>query len=124
MLSGLVNALVRSGVSDAHCGMRALRLEVIPRLDLRTTGMEFASEMVIRAAKESLEIREFPIEYHPPRRVSPSCPPCATDSGTCDTRVGRHRSAHTDSGRAAGDSGDAARGPRVCANAYASLLHE
>ena len=36
-----------------------------PRLDLRTTGMEFASEMVIRAAKEHLEIRQFAIDYHP-----------------------------------------------------------
>jgi hypothetical protein len=38
---------------------------VLPTLDLRTTGMEFASEMVIRAAKEKLDIRQFPIEYHP-----------------------------------------------------------
>jgi hypothetical protein len=45
--------------------MRALRREVLPRLDLRTTGMEFASEMVIRASKEDLDIRQFPIEYHP-----------------------------------------------------------
>jgi hypothetical protein len=45
--------------------MRALRREVLPRLDLRTTGMEFASEMVIRAAKEKLDVRQFPIEYHP-----------------------------------------------------------
>ncbi len=45
--------------------MRALRRDVLPRLDLRTTGMEFASEMVIRASKEQLRIAEFPIEYHP-----------------------------------------------------------
>jgi hypothetical protein len=45
--------------------MRALRRDVLPRLDLRTTGMEFASEMVIRASKEKLRIAEFPIEYHP-----------------------------------------------------------
>jgi hypothetical protein len=45
--------------------MRALRTDVLPRLDLRTTGMEFASEMVIRASKEKLRIAEFPIEYHP-----------------------------------------------------------
>jgi hypothetical protein len=45
--------------------MRALRRDILPTLDLRTTGMEFASEMVIRAAKEGLDIREFPIEYHP-----------------------------------------------------------
>jgi glycosyltransferase involved in cell wall biosynthesis len=65
ILSGLLNLLFRTGVSDAHCGMRAVRSEVLPRLDLRTTGMEFASEMVIRASKEKLKIAEFPIEYHP-----------------------------------------------------------
>jgi glycosyltransferase involved in cell wall biosynthesis len=65
VLTGILNVFFRTGVSDAHCGMRALRRDVLPRLDLRTTGMEFASEMVIRAAKERLDIREFPIEYHP-----------------------------------------------------------
>jgi hypothetical protein len=65
VLTGILNLFFRTGVSDAHCGMRALRREVLPRLDLRTTGMEFASEMVIRAAKEGLDIRQFPIEYHP-----------------------------------------------------------
>ena len=65
LLSGLLNLLFRTGVDDAHCGMRALRRDVLPRLDLRTTGMEFASEMVIRAAKERLELRQFAIEYHP-----------------------------------------------------------
>ena len=65
VLTGVLNLFFRTGVSDAHCGMRALRRDVLPRLDLRTTGMEFASEMVIRAAKEGLDIREFPIHYHP-----------------------------------------------------------
>src|ERR1700730_1336246 len=65
VLTGLLNLFFRTGVNDAHCGMRALRRDVLPRLDLRTTGMEFASEMVIRAAKEHLKIAEFPIEYHP-----------------------------------------------------------
>jgi len=65
ILTGLLNLFFRTGISDAHCGMRALRREVLPRLDLRTTGMEFASEMVIRASKEKLKIAEFPIEYHP-----------------------------------------------------------
>jgi glycosyltransferase involved in cell wall biosynthesis len=65
VLTGILNIFFRTGVSDAHCGMRAVRRDVLPRLDLRTTGMEFASEMVIRAAKEDLDIREFPIEYHP-----------------------------------------------------------
>jgi glycosyltransferase involved in cell wall biosynthesis len=65
LLSGFLNVLFRTGISDAHCGMRALRTDTLPQLALRTTGMEFASEMVIRAAKENLEIRQFPIEYHP-----------------------------------------------------------
>jgi len=65
LLSGFLNVLFRTGVSDAHCGMRAVRRDRLPQLDLRTTGMEFASEMVIRAAKEDLDIRQFPIEYHP-----------------------------------------------------------
>jgi glycosyltransferase involved in cell wall biosynthesis len=65
LLSGFLNLLFRTGVDDAHCGMRALRRDVLPRLDLRTTGMEFASEMVIRAAKENLVVRQFAIEYHP-----------------------------------------------------------
>jgi glycosyltransferase involved in cell wall biosynthesis len=65
ILTGLLNLFFRTGINDAHCGMRALRRDVLPRLELRTTGMEFASEMVIRASKENLKIAEFPIEYHP-----------------------------------------------------------
>jgi hypothetical protein len=64
-LTGILNLFFRTGVRDAHCGMRAVRREVLPRLDLRTTGMEFASEMVIRAGKARLEIAEIPIHYHP-----------------------------------------------------------
>src|ERR687894_725227 len=65
VLTGILNVFFRTGVSDAHCGMRGFRREILPVLDLRTTGMEFAFEMVIRASKERLRIAEFPIEYHP-----------------------------------------------------------
>jgi glycosyltransferase involved in cell wall biosynthesis len=65
VLTGILNLFFRTGVGDAHCGMRALRRDVLPLLDLRTTGMEFASEMVIRASKQKLAISEVPIEYHP-----------------------------------------------------------
>ncbi len=65
VLTGILNLFFRTGVRDAHCGMRAVRRSALPRLDLRTTGMEFASEMVIRAGKERLEIEEIPIHYHP-----------------------------------------------------------
>jgi len=65
VLTGTLNLFYKTGVKDAHCGMRALRRDVLPRLDLQTTGMEFASEMVIRASKEDLAIDQIPIEYHP-----------------------------------------------------------
>jgi glycosyltransferase involved in cell wall biosynthesis len=65
VLSGTLNLFFRTGVRDAHCGMRALRRDVIPRLDLRATGMEFASEMVIRSSKENLRVEQVPIHYHP-----------------------------------------------------------
>ena len=65
LLSGFLNLLFHTGIDDAHCGMRAVRRAVLPQLDLRTTGMEFASEMVIRGAKEKLVMTQFPIEYHP-----------------------------------------------------------
>jgi hypothetical protein len=70
LLTGILNLFFRTGVSDAHCGMRAFRRELLPRLDLRTTGMEFASEWVIRASKLGLDIREIPISYRPRRGES------------------------------------------------------
>jgi glycosyltransferase involved in cell wall biosynthesis len=65
LLSRLLNLLFDTHVSDAHCGMRAFRRDLLETLALRTTGMEFASEMVVRAARENLVIREIPIEYYP-----------------------------------------------------------
>ena len=65
LLSGTLNLFFSTGIRDAHCGMRGFRRDILPQLDLRTTGMEFASEMVIRASKERLDIREFPIAYAP-----------------------------------------------------------
>jgi glycosyltransferase involved in cell wall biosynthesis len=65
ILSGFLNVLHRTNVRDAHCGMRALRRDVLPVLNLRTVGMEFASEMVIRASREHLDVREIPIALHP-----------------------------------------------------------
>jgi glycosyltransferase involved in cell wall biosynthesis len=65
LLSGFLNLLFRTPVSDAHCGMRAVRRDVLPALALQATGMEFASEMVIRAARGGLEIHELPIALHP-----------------------------------------------------------
>ncbi len=65
ILSGILNLLFRTGVGDAHCGMRAFTREAYPRMRLRTGGMEFASEMVINAAQAGLKIAEVPITYYP-----------------------------------------------------------
>lgn len=65
VLTGILNLFFRTGVSDAHCGMRGITKDALDRLQLETPGMEFASEMVIRASKQKLRIVEVPIEYHP-----------------------------------------------------------
>jgi len=65
LLSGFLNLLYRTPVRDAHCGMRAARARVLRGLDLQSTGMEFASEMVIRAARRGVDIDEIPIKLHP-----------------------------------------------------------
>jgi glycosyltransferase involved in cell wall biosynthesis len=67
----LLNRLFRARVTDVHCGMRAFTKAAYQSLDLRTTGMEFASEMVIRAAMSGLKITEVPIVFRPDKRGRP-----------------------------------------------------
>jgi glycosyltransferase involved in cell wall biosynthesis len=65
ILTGLLNVLFGVRVSDAHCGMRAVKRDVLPVLDLHSTGMEFASEMVFKAYRRGLSVSEVPIDYYP-----------------------------------------------------------
>jgi glycosyltransferase involved in cell wall biosynthesis len=65
VLTGILNLFFHTGVADAHCGMRAFRRDTLPALALRTTGMEFASEHVIRSSKLGLDIRQVDIDYYP-----------------------------------------------------------
>jgi hypothetical protein len=65
ILTGLLNVLFGVDVSDAHCGMRAVRRDALPTLDLHSTGMEFASEMVFKAFRRELHVSEIPIDYYP-----------------------------------------------------------
>lgn len=71
LLSGLLNLLFRAGVSDAHCGMRGFTVDAYHRMQLQTTGMDFASEMVIKAALSGMAIREIPITLHRDGRNRP-----------------------------------------------------
>jgi glycosyltransferase involved in cell wall biosynthesis len=52
-------------VSDVRCGFRSISRDALDKLDLGATGMEFASEMLIEAAKEGLESVEVPVTFHP-----------------------------------------------------------
>jgi glycosyltransferase involved in cell wall biosynthesis len=65
ILTGLLNRLFGIRVSDAHCGMRAVRRSALPVLDLHSSGMEFASEMVFKAYRRKLAVGEIPIDYFP-----------------------------------------------------------
>jgi len=71
LLTGLLNLLFRAGISDAHCGMRGFTKDAFRRMDLQTTGMEFASEMVIKAALVGMRIHQIPITLHPDGRSRP-----------------------------------------------------
>ena len=65
LLSGMLRLLFRTSVSDSHCGLRACTRSAYDRMGLRTTGMEFASEMVIAALQCGMRVEEVPITYHP-----------------------------------------------------------
>src|SRR5262245_31650563 len=65
LLSTMVKILFRTQVSDSQCGMRSISRVAYQQIDLRSTGFELASEMVIRAIRARLRIHEVPITYHP-----------------------------------------------------------
>ena len=65
------SSLFHSRAGDFHCGLRAFDREAILALDLRTTGMEFASEMVVKATLHKLSIAEVPITLSPDGRSRP-----------------------------------------------------
>jgi hypothetical protein len=71
LLTGVLNLLFRTGASDAHCGLRALTKDCFERLALTGSGMEFASEMVIKAALKRQVIAEVPATLSPDLRDRP-----------------------------------------------------
>jgi len=70
ILTGMLNFLFKTKISDAHCGMRAFTKEALEKMNLKTHGMELASEMIIEAARCGLRIKEVPITYY--SRKAPS----------------------------------------------------
>jgi len=71
VLTNIGRVLFHAPVSDLHCGLRGFRKDSIQRLRLRTTGMEFASEMVIKASLQRLKIAEVPVTLRPDGRSRP-----------------------------------------------------
>lgn len=69
VLTKVGRMLFRSPSGDFHCGMRAFRRSSILELGLRTAGMEFASEMVVRATLAKLQIVEVPVTLSPDGRT-------------------------------------------------------
>lgn len=71
ILTAIGRLFFHSPSGDFHCGMRALRKEAYDRMKLRTTGMEFASEMAVRASLMQMKITEVPIRLHKDGRSRP-----------------------------------------------------
>src|SRR5881397_2393992 len=71
VLSGVLRTLFHTHIGDSHCGMRGFTKDTYQRMDLRTTGMEFASEFVIKAAKLGAKMAEIPITLWPDKRGRP-----------------------------------------------------
>ena len=67
-LSFLARWWFRTPVHDVYCGMRGFSVDAYRRLDLRCTGMEFATEMIIKATLHQVRIAEVPIALHPDGR--------------------------------------------------------
>jgi glycosyltransferase involved in cell wall biosynthesis len=68
VLTAVLNWLFRTRIRDVNCGLRAISRAKYQELDLRSEGMEFASEMLIKAAVLDQRIAEVPVTLHPDRR--------------------------------------------------------
>ena len=68
VLTGILNRLFGTRISDCNCGMRGLTREAFGRMRLAAGGMEFASEMLIQAATLRMKVKEIPIDFHRDKR--------------------------------------------------------
>jgi glycosyltransferase involved in cell wall biosynthesis len=70
LFTAMIRRMFGAPVHDAYCGMRAFTRSLYDRLDLRCTGMEFATEMIVKASLSEARIGEVPITLHPDGRRS------------------------------------------------------
>lgn len=71
ILSGLGRLFFRTKIGDFHCGIRGFSKEAVKKMDLQTTGMEFASEMVVKASLLNMRVCEVPTTLSPDGRGRP-----------------------------------------------------
>jgi glycosyltransferase involved in cell wall biosynthesis len=71
VLTRISRMFFHAPVGDTHCGLRAFTKEAYEQMRLRATGMEFASEMVIKASLKGMRITEVPVVLHPDGRTRP-----------------------------------------------------
>jgi glycosyltransferase involved in cell wall biosynthesis len=71
VLSLVSRVAFRTPIGDFHCGMRAFTRSAFAKMQLKTTGMEFATEMVANAAHQRLRIAEVPVVLYPDKRNRP-----------------------------------------------------
>jgi glycosyltransferase involved in cell wall biosynthesis len=71
VLSFIGRLFFGSRIGDFHCGLRGFRQDIVSLLNLRTTGMEFATEMVVKATINKLKITEVPTTLSPDGRSRP-----------------------------------------------------
>lgn len=72
LLSRIARLRFGCDVSDFHCGLRGISAKALSRLDLSCTGMEFATEMIMKAHRKNLRIAQTPVILHPDGRSGPS----------------------------------------------------
>ncbi|MGB9748631.1 MAG: glycosyltransferase family 2 protein [Candidatus Woesearchaeota archaeon] len=65
VLTFLIKTLFNINISDSQSGFRGFRRDLLKKLDLKQNGMDFASEMLIKASKLNIKICEVPINYYP-----------------------------------------------------------
>jgi glycosyltransferase involved in cell wall biosynthesis len=71
LLSAMARFCYGTKVGDFHCGMRAFTRAAYEKMNLKTRGMEFATEMVVRASHEKMKIAEVPVRLYPDKRGRP-----------------------------------------------------
>jgi len=72
ILSGLGRVFFHSNIKDFHCGLRGFTKKAYEEINLRTSGMEFASEMIVKATLKNIKITEVPVKMLPSGRPGPA----------------------------------------------------